>query len=467
MSQFNVDNSIPLNSSFLSFSHPRVTIYNGDHLEKKPASPVSSLYYYKIPYPTDNDTRLTYYDRGTPVLYKPKNLYLYGLLHNNITGLTTEKSDPNKNIIGETVIEYASSSTNSKLFLCVLLKKSSSSMYSTTGIDKLITMVITEKSDQEKYIRSIDLSFDRDLPKDQKCLLYKDNNNVVVVLLNPIVLSSGDVSTIISKLNPGTDLFNVSAPADYITTTVDAEQEEDYTAEEKPQESKEEIYIDCNPTNDDLRDATTYNLPIGTKLSNDIQKMDLMKTSMNFFVFIIGITFMYFTIPVTYKMLVIEKLTGFEDVNKANRIRSADILLSLGFILLILLFLYTGFIKPDGDTQTGITGIFVFIVFMLSITLIQFNKNSWLKGLPEANNKDVFTKDIWALIGSAFSFAYIFNGDLITFSGGSTLTILVLLIIATIVLTVLYFSDNKIFDKYFWIYGVIMIGIPLFMFLLT
>jgi hypothetical protein len=478
MSYFDIKDSKPLTSSVAAFSNPKVTLLNGDHLEKTPASFISSLYYYRMPYPSDNNTRLTYYDNGTPIVYKPAYIYIYGLLHNNITGLTTETDDPKKNIVGEMVIEYNSDANSNSLFLCILLKKSPSVSSNMSSIDKIINMSNTDISDQQNYTRSVDLNFDIDIPGKQTFFKYIDTslfvNNIVIVLLNPIIISSNDVSTIISKLSPDTSLFKVSAPNNYLNITAMADNQENQNNEDNSTKiSKDEIYIDCNPTNDDLKDATTYNLPIGKALSKDIQKMDFMKTAVNFFVFIIGIAFIYGVVPITYKTLVIDNIIDAydNDDDRKKRIRSADVILIMGLLYVMSTFFYYGF-KKGGDPQMATYGIFVIVFLLLSYIIIQFYKASdtWIKYIKDEEKEKMFYDfpDIGRLLVSCFSYAYLFNNFKDGLNGGATMPVLVLLLIVTFVLGILYIAskiDNfsDYFSQCFW---AILIGVPIFAYLM-
>ena len=465
MSYFKVDDSIPLNSSFLSFSHPPMTIYNSDRLVKL-AGPLSALPYLQTDVPKDNASRLSYYENGRPALYKPKTLYVYSLLHKNISDLTTDEADKDKSFVGEVIIEYTSSTVSNSLYLCILLKKSTSSMNSTTSIDQLITMLNSNKKNQDKYINSVDLNFDIDLPRDQKCLLYKDKGNTVIILVNPIIISSGDTSSIISGYDNTTTLFNVSAPADYITTTINSEQEEDYYGNEvNTSAKKDDIYIDCNPVGEDnIADATSYNIPLGTSISRDLQKTDLMKTILNFFTFAIGAIVVYVCVPLTYKSLVIDKISALTS-SKEVRLRSADILISVAFLITFITLLSKGLANRD-DFQLAYYAIFVVCFYALSFLIIQLKKVGWMDeaGIPvqSTNFKDPFT-----LIGECLLYAYGFNGqiykeDKLDLGNGATLYIIVSLIIAVIFTLVFMVKNDKKFEDLFPpISGFILIVVPL------
>ena len=220
--------------------------------------------------------------------------------------------------------------------------------------------------------------------------------------------------------------------------------------------------------------------------------MDFMKTSMNFFLFIIGLVFIYLTVPATYKMMVIDKTNlGFggssSEVLRKTRIRSADMLFFFGFFSLIFTCFYYGF-QENADFQLVINGLFLFVFFGLSFSIIQINKLNKsfmstgqieleIKSDDEKSGKPTFTNpvDMFALIGSCFAYAYFFNynGETMNYSGGATLAMLACeIIVATILIILRYGShsiDDKDFKKYCWqILGfAIPVGVPLFMFMIT
>jgi len=59
------------------------------------------------------------------------NLYIYGLLHKNIKGVTVN----NKDIIGELVLEHVT--TTSTAYVCYLIKKSDDSTRPTNDVDNI------------------------------------------------------------------------------------------------------------------------------------------------------------------------------------------------------------------------------------------------------------------------------------------------------------------------------------------
>jgi len=472
MAFFDKKSATPVNPSFLSYSFPNTTLFNKDQWQKKQLTVTTSNYYYEIVYPSTNDSKLTYFDKGTPTGYSPTTMYIYGLLHNNINGITT---DPESNIVGETVIEFTTSSSYNKLYLCILLKGSgdSSITTSTSSIDKTINMILSDPTKQDQFITSVDLKLDLDLPKAEKCFIYKDESNTIIVLTEPIKLSTSDVTQIISKLETSTDLFKISAPNNYEVVEKSEKLVDD--------NNNDDIYIDCKPTGPGIGEVSTYQIPINSNFSKDLQQMDFMKTSMNFFVFIIGLLVIYFTVPVTYKMLVVDKVNSTytasdPDIRKI-RIRSVDVFLSACFFSLISICLYYGF-KTGGDFELVTNGLFLFVFYGLSLSLLQFSKLSAAfmttekKGSTiyddEADKKKLFFRpdDIFVLLGLCIGYIFKYTDN------GPFIPILVCELIAASVLLILryvYNMDEKVFEKYCWqILGIaIPVGIASLMFLVA
>jgi VanZ family protein len=165
-----------------------------------------------------------------------------------------------------------------------------------------------------------------------------------------------------------TSLFNVNAPTKYSIVP----------GSNIVQQKDEEIYIDCNPTGVSNKDIQTYNIPINSELSQEKQNMDYMKTTVNFFVFIIGLAFCYFAVPKMYKTVIVDNAILFNKkypqtiFDVWQRIRSADIWLTLIITAIFLTMLILGFKESNYIYIT--TGLFICIFYGLSFSIIQNSK---------------------------------------------------------------------------------------------
>jgi hypothetical protein len=488
MAHFDINDATQVSDSFLNYKHPSVTLFNKGQWTTVSTGVLTTNYCYKITYPLDNKTKLSYLINGNPTSYQPTYMYIYGLIHNNILGLTEEDPDTkeyDKDIIGELVIEYVSNVTSGKIFLCILLKKSSTSVTTETSIDKIMNMIIN-KSDSTKsdYVTSVDINLGLDIPAstNQKCFVYDDNINKVIVLTEPIILKDEPLSKIIAGLEKSTDLFKISAPNNY-QNNVDTEGSP--MISDDNMDDNEKIYIDCKPTGAGTEEISIYQLPIGSKLSTDLQNMDFMKTSVNFFVFIFGLIFTYFTVPLTYKMLVVTNVNKlFPDSTTSNnevrvkRIRSVDILLSIAFITAAISCFITGF-NVDNQFLMVTNGLFLLTFFALSLSIIQFSKTSD-EFMSNGSTKTSYSsaviinffdqiKDFGYLIGECFGYVIEPN----TAAGRPIIAIIAAELIFLFILGTIKEATSLLekgdFEKYLWQIGglCIPIGIPLFIYMLS
>uniref|UniRef100_A0A6C0JHR1 Uncharacterized protein n=1 Tax=viral metagenome TaxID=1070528 RepID=A0A6C0JHR1_9ZZZZ len=464
MAFFDINTSMPVKPTFLTYKFPDVTLFNSGSWTTLKSEGVN--YVYKITYPnTSADTAIKFVDNSSSAIYKPTFMQICGVVHNNITGLTSTR-DKNT-IVGELIIECASNTTSSKLYICIFLKapEEGSTNFNKTSIDNIVNMILSDKKNQSTYITSTSVKLDMDLPTDENCIIYKDGINTVIMLTQPIQLADANVSKIIAKLDTNTSLFKISAP----NKKVDDFDEKDRN-HEKIINNPDDIYIDCKPTGSSVEEITTYNIPIDSDFTKDAQQMDFMKTSMNFFIFIIGLVVVYVAVPSSYKLLVIDKVNkAFPDnAKKILRVRSADIWLFLVFVGGIISLAS----KSTSENKYSIYALYMAIFYGLSFSLIQFNKagksSDFLKTI---NNGDITypdeTKpipfdsglvfkqfnDLLELLGSAFAFFFITSG----------IPVFVIVCIITFVLLILRYAVGLLSPEDFEFYcKVLLTVIPIF-----
>jgi len=337
--------------------------------------------YYKINY--DNGTNINFsYDNLSPTNYTAATVYILGLLHNNITGLTDNNQT---NIVGEMVIEYSNTQNTNKVYTCFLLKtNTNSALAGMNNIDNIISMVKNKTP-----VKLSNIVFNDDIPTQGNagCFIYNDTNNknnTVVVFLNPIIINPSTASTLSSALTADSDgntpLFSVNAPIQQQTTTNIS------TSSDGPKGDSENIYIDCNPSGESNDTIATYNLPINSGFMNEKNQIDVMKTAVNFFIFTFLAVFVYFTIPNLYKKLIIDGVNIFSKDyptkvdNPLTRIRSIDVWITLiiGFTCYVLI--NAGLNNDDYYSLFG--GLSLVLVFCLSVALIQsykMNEQDYMK----------------------------------------------------------------------------------------
>jgi hypothetical protein len=211
--------------------------------------------------------------------------------------------------------------------------------------------------------------------------------------------------------------------------------------------------------------------------------MDFMKTSVNFFVFIFGLIFTYFTVPLTYKLLVVNNVNKlFPDTNdnafRVKRIRSVDILLSIAFITAAISCFITGF-TVDNQFLMVTNGLFLLTFFGLSLSIIQFSKTSddFMKNGSTTTSYSSSVvigffdqiRDYFTFIGQCFNYLLEPN----TPAGRPIINIIAAEIIFLIILGTIKETtsllDKGDFEKYLWQIGVLLIpiGTPLFIYMLS
>lgn len=383
---------------------------------KEPGN-ISSQNYFSIPY--INQTSTPNFEYTTAVssiveMYKVKNIYFFGLIHDNIVGVTTGV-DADKNIIGELIIEHISTTGQKLLYTCHLLKKYNPGQ---TQIGSDIDTIIDLK-DSDALNASIVLN--SYIPRANKYIVYNDinnNNNLVMVSTSPILVVD-NTSTFVSRYDSTTTLFNKNAPTKYsiidgINITMRKE---------------EDIYIDCQPTGVSDEDVSTYNIPLLSETSNQKQQLDFMKSTVNFVIFIFILIIASFGVPILYKGIVINKVIEFfgqskevGDVYKLpgyRRIKTIDIFIFAFFAILILSIF--GYGKENGDYNSFMVCLFLSIFYILSSVLISVKKQDdsymTLKGktLSYPTEKDEENKDEDNLIKSIIQ--YIDVSDIGSFVG--------------------------------------------------
>ena len=317
------------------------------------------------------------YSKITPSDFTVKNIYLYGLLHNNITGLTST----NNNIIGELVIEH----TNifNKVYTCYLLQQNPnpvnkiSSVFNTSppkNIDDIINFVVDSK---ETKLTGLKLDDILNAYNKSPYFYYKDTtneNNDIFVFTKPIVINTADNINFVSSLSRYTGLFSINAP---LQQTLIKEKFTDNSKEGfgliEGLQNNTDIYIDCQPTGASLTDITTYNLPINSNIIGEKQQMDFITTAINFILFTIIVLIVYFFVPSFYKKVVIDTVNKMNGVDTLTRIRSIDIWICLFIFILCYVLFSDGFNNNNGNSL--IYGLFIVIVFAVSVSLIQSNKS--------------------------------------------------------------------------------------------
>uniref|UniRef100_A0A6C0JMF9 Uncharacterized protein n=1 Tax=viral metagenome TaxID=1070528 RepID=A0A6C0JMF9_9ZZZZ len=366
MSNFDLNNALSVDSNVVSFNYENaIDIFKSDTNKQDVKS--SALNYWKIKYNNSTDTNL-FFSGINPSSVTATNIYFFGLLHDNVIGL----SDPGTKIEGEIVIEH-NINNNAKIYTCFFVQPDTSGS-STTSIDKIYTELIigSKISLSQTENNSVRLSDVITYSSQKKYFHYHDTqnpNNIVILFLTPITVNNKT-----SKWFKGLYTFDSTtfrSPLFTIQSPLALPGAPAAAGKDNPNNDDNQIYIDCNPSGESDETITTYNLPINSELMGQKTQMDFMKTSVNFFIFIIAVILAYLVIPALYKKIVIDKVSANI---RGKRIRSIDIFISMMTALAILICFLKGFSKNDFKFLS--TGLFLLVLYGLSFALIYSKKSS-------------------------------------------------------------------------------------------
>jgi hypothetical protein len=321
------------------------------------------------------------YTNLTPSSYIANNIYLYSVLHHNISGVTTN----NKEIIGEIVIEHSNpNKQNQKVYTCFLINEELIKT-SDNSIDKIINLV-EGKSDYNE----LSVAIKNDIPTQTHCFHYEDNNNHVFVYTNPISVKKNAASFFKNKLASKTKLFNIyPAHDDKIVShqLIKLGEKEGFvskttTFQENFQEAADgEVYIDCQPAGESIEEIQAQVVPLNGAYTQSKNKIDVFKTIIHLLVFIILAIVSVFGTSALYKTLIIDMINNTVTVNKRDYMSKTNFWIIIAFIVTGLWSLTTGLSDNlFGGSNIYLTyyGIFLisYIVFSTGIISYLINRNT-------------------------------------------------------------------------------------------
>ena len=265
-------------------------------------------------------------------------------------------------MIGELVLEHAMSN-GSTAYVCFFIKRAAGNSIS-NDVDNIFNLL-----DDTGSI-STNIILNNTIPSQDKCIVYNSDGNSqkkVFIFTTPIEVKADNADQIKANFIKTTDLFNKDSLNYKIIPKANIIKQQE-----------EEIYIDCNPSGASDKDIQTYNVPINSEYSDSKNKIDFMKTTVNFFTFIIGLAFCYFMVPQLYKMTVVDKAILFHEkyagtmVSILKRIRSADLWITFIMFLIFISLLIYGLNKDDYTYVTA--AVFICIFYGLSFSILQNSK---------------------------------------------------------------------------------------------
>ena len=319
------------------YDYPLTTIYTNEIRND------GGVFQAPVTYSIDNN--FYYTSDGATSEFNFSKIHIGKVYHDNVVNV----SENNSKIIGEVVLEHSP-----KCYVCFFLETSSSSKKNV-----LEAMLAREAANYEINMNDI-------IPKQDKCIQYKDGSKNVFVFTTPIYMTP-DLTEIISDVS---NLFSKKYHKDYMVIP----------GNNLNQRDDDQIYIDCSPTGASEEELNTYNVPINSKMLNEKQQTDLMVMTTNFAFFAVLSLVGYFIIPMFYKKSVIDMIlfmnpgTG-KDVNIARlkAIKHADIAITIVFAALIM-FMYT--LGMTQDPKFTSLSLMLSLVLILSASLVTMKKSN-------------------------------------------------------------------------------------------
>lgn len=260
--------------------------------------------------------------------YDSIKIHVYKLIHNNINSITIDDTS----IIGELVIEHTNNSDpNDKHYICFLLKHIQS------GSDNEVDILLNFKN-QDKSSAYIELN--KVIPQQDNCIIYTSTPvngpeypNTVYVFTTPIEIHGTTSKDIINKCPISTSLFNDTYKSEYMVLP----------SNNISKRGEEEIYIDCSPTGESQETIDTYNIPINSQLTSNLEEADHMKTVIDFATFAVYSLVIAIILPPLYKATAIKSALMYVVSPNGIRLRSIDSIICFSMIVTIIVLIATGY----------------------------------------------------------------------------------------------------------------------------
>ena len=296
-----------------------------------------------------------------PSSYVANTMYLYGLLHRNISGITS-KTDTG--IIGEIVIEHANANKQTqKVYTCFLVEEQSDKT-TDNSVDTLVNMVTGQGSEPD-----ITVELNTIIPKQNRCVHYVDGDNHVFLFTTPLQVNKAAAEFFRNKLATETKLLKVYPPFDYEIIALDKDKpvKEGFTVIEGVDG---EIYIDCQPTGES---DETIAVQVGK------------------FTFINNVTFwvinvvllLIFVIPV-YNFHVVGRMEDEHAGACAKYVKYLIIWLAILFMVSVAEALHLGIMDPARHTWIFEYGIWLAASGLLSVAIVSFGGRVCAGAVPGA-----------------------------------------------------------------------------------
>jgi hypothetical protein len=373
-----------------SFQDSNVTLTNTSGSGKS----TDSTNFFKIYFPDKSRSSFIFTNDTGSTQYSTTNLYIYRLLHNNITGVT----DRTSTIKGELVVELTSSTNNSKAYLCFLLENIDGTQPKPNDIDDILLSANVDKT--------LTVNMNSIIEKAGSCIEYSDpttTSNSVFVFTKPINIT-GQTATTISTATNTNNKNGSSTSSGYDSTTtlfsINPTADKTYNIPESSimRDGDNEVQIDCRPIerfqsmfepfeSNTVVEGATFMVPSKSTTAEIDRMSEIHKMTVYGCIFCMGILAICLIVPVVYKFMVVDKVIRLSKTNsdyltkieaitdkELTRIRTIDICISLFFMGLVGYFFYLGAVI---STFYLAVGFFILFAFVVSFAVIQLKKGEY------------------------------------------------------------------------------------------
>ena len=310
--------------------------------------------------------------------FHTKKMYVYGLLHHNISQYS------NKNIVGEIVIEHENlSPRKSNVYTCFLLQNNETTVEN--SMDKLLQLIKNKDKNTSTFEEKVVLN--DDIPQQKEVIYYESNTpgkkKHIYIFLEPISVNQ-DSADFLNTLTYKTQLFETNAPMDKKFFSVDftpkTSKEGFASMFSSVREGYDGYYLDCKPAGESEATTPGYVAPISSEFTKSKGTVDGLTILVDLLLFFILVITVFFCAPSLYKYLLINPIVnsfGSSNENIYKAIAGLDMWILLANVFIFVLFLIGAAYKMNSFFIFGISWLLVTFFSVLTIMISKGNKQFW------------------------------------------------------------------------------------------
>ena len=310
--------------------------------------------------------------------FHTKKMYVYGLLHHNISQYS------NKNIVGEIVIEHENlSPRKSNVYTCFLLQNNETNVEN--SMDKLLQLIKNKDKNTSTFEEKVVLN--DDIPQQKEVIYYESNTpgkkKHIYIFLEPISVNQ-DSADFLNTLTYKTQLFETNAPMDKKFFSVDftpkTSKEGFASMFSSVREGYDGYYLDCKPAGESEATTPGYVAPISSEFTKSKGTVDGLTILVDLLLFFILVITVFFCAPSLYKYLLINPIVnsfGSSNDNIYKAIAGLDMWILLANVFIFVLFLIGAAYKMNSFFIFGISWLLVTFFSVLTIMISKGNKQFW------------------------------------------------------------------------------------------